>query len=85
MKKFEDFKRPKMKLKLIEFKIRYIGDKNVTIKTEVVEIEGDSTEKEEVEQIKDHYHRNVVMPETNKIGQTYSDYTIINHDYKLNF
>lgn len=72
-----------MKLKQIDFKVRYSGDSFVTIKTEIVEIESDASEEEEIEQIKDHYHRDVVMIENSKIAQTYSDYEIKNHDFKF--
>lgn len=71
-----------MKLKLIDFKVRYIGDSKVTIKTEIVDIEDDASEDEEIEQIGYHYHRNVVMQETERIAQTYpNDYVIKNNNF----
>lgn len=72
-----------MKLKQIDFKVRYSGDSNVTIKTEIVEIESDASEEEEIQQIRNHYHRDVVMIESNRISQTYPDYVIKNHDFKF--
>jgi chorismate-pyruvate lyase len=73
-----------MKMKLIDFKIRYIGDSNATIKTEIVDIEDDASEQEEIAQIKSHYHREVVMYESARIAQTYpNEYTIKNNNFKF--
>lgn len=72
-----------MKLKQIDFKIRYYGDSFITIKTEIVQIESDSSEEEEIEQIREYYHKEVVMAENGRIAQTYRDYEIKNHDFKF--
>jgi hypothetical protein len=72
-----------MKMKLIDFKVRYIGDSYPTIKTEIVDIEDDASEEEEIEQIKRHYRKEVVEYESGRIAQTYPDYTIKNDNFKF--